>query len=160
MSRSIVLFSGAVVVPVLLVLALRTPERNAKRTETADNEIQSTAPVETPTAPVTVPNTWPTSRSADSSPSEAVLTERLRATLGKSAPQAALDLAREIDRQYPDGVQAEERSLYIIDALIALDQISEMRDEARRHLSKWPNSEISMRVMARTGVHPEPKPLP
>ena len=165
MSRNIVFFCGAVVLAVFLGRALHTPERSARRRVAANDEIPSMTPVETPVPLVTAPSTSSASHSVgqppntDSSPGEAILTERLRESLRRSAPQVTLDLAREIDRQYPDGAQAEERSLYIIDALIALDKISEMRDEARRHLSRWPNSEMSTRVMARTGVHPEPRPL-
>jgi hypothetical protein len=84
--------------------------------------------------------------------------DQLRSTLGKGTPQATLELARQLERIYPDGAQAEERSLYAIDALIALNRISEMRDEARRHLAKWPGTAVSERVEARTGVHPEIHP--
>jgi len=91
-------------------------------------------------------------------PSEAALMDQLRGTLGKGTPQATLELARQLERTYPDGAQAEERSLYAIDALIALNRISEMRDEARRHLAKWPGTVVSDRVEARTGVHPEIHP--
>ena len=84
--------------------------------------------------------------------------DQLRGTLGKGTPQATLELARQLERTYPDGAQAQERSLYAIDALIALNRISEMRDEARGHLAKWPGTAISERVEARTGVHPEIRP--
>ena len=169
MRRHLPVVSSAVALAVLGWFAwhsIRQPVEPAAATTDENHsslsiETAATSEDATGTAPVAAVAASTTSSAALShSPSEAMMMDRLRATLGKGTPQATLDLARDIERSYPDGAQAQERSLYAIDALIALNRITEMRDEARRHLEKWPGTPTSARVMARTGVHPELRPPP
>ena len=165
MSRKLTAALGAVALGVLAVFWMRAALRPAAR---AEPEPASSAPDATSGSVVSAPDSTHTSATLGNVmpipvpgtqlPSEAVMMDQLRGTLGKGTPQATLELARQLERAYPDGAQAEERSLYAIDALIALDRIREMRDEARRHLAKWPATAISERVEARTGVHPEIHP--
>jgi hypothetical protein len=165
MSRSFAIGLGAVALGVLALLAMRAASPGAAR---AEPEPLSDAPVAATVSVVSAPDSMSTLAAPGSAapnpvpsaqlPSEAVMMDQLRGTLGKGTPQATLELARQLEQTYPDGAQAQGRSLYAIDALIALNRISEMRDEARRHLAKWPGTAISERVEARTGVHPEIHP--
>lgn len=163
MIRNIVFFLGAVTLAGLGAYAFRTPSRITHASIEASNEVPSnvaaTAAASDPSFPYASTAVVPRPPPPASSPSEAGLMDQLRATVRQRQPQVILELARQIDRLYPDGSQAEERSLYIIDSLIALDRIPEMRDEARRHLAKWPDTEMAERITARTGVHPDPRPL-
>ena len=165
MSRNLNIALGALALGVMAVLVLRVASHPAAH---AEPEPVSGAPVAAIASAVNAPDSTSTSAAPGSVapsplpsaqlPSEAVMMDQLRGTLGKGTPQATLELARQLERAYPEGAQAQERSLYAIDALIALDRISEMRDAARRHLAKWPGTAISERVEARTGVHPEIHP--
>ena len=165
MSRNLTVVLGAVALGVLAMLAMRAVSPAAVR---AESEPLSDVPVAATVSAVSAPDSTSTSAPPGSAapsplpstqlPSEVVMMDQLRSTLGKGTPQATLELARQLERIYPDGAQAEERSLYAIDAIIALNRISEMRDEARRHLAKWPGTAVSERVEARTGVHPEIHP--
>lgn len=164
MRRDLLLASGAVALAALGWFMWQAGRQPVEPAEATIDESHSRAPLEPTAPPADVTDTAPATAASASSagtvaatplPSEAVMMDNLRATLGKGTPQATLDLARDLAHVYPDGSQAEERSLYAIDALIALNRITEMRDEARRHLEKWPGSPTSARVMARTGVHPE-----
>ena len=162
MSRNLAIVLGAVALAVLAMLAMRAASPAATHGQPEPLSIAATVgavsaldSTSTSAAPGSVaPRPSPSTQV----PSEAVMMEQLRGTLGRGTPQATLELARQLERTYPDGAQAQERSLYAIDALIALNRIGEMRDEARRHLAKWPGTAISERIEARTGVHPEINP--
>lgn len=167
MRRNWLIAAGAVALVALAWLVWHSFRRPVERAAASIAESQSSIPVET-TDPIE--NTAGSSSDAavaantrgaetlSHTPSEPVIMDRLRATLGKGMPQTTLEVAGELERVYPEGAMAEERSLYIIDALIALNRIPQMRDAARRHLEKWPGTPTSVRVMARTGVHPELRP--
>jgi len=163
MSRKLVIVIVALLATAVGVFLFRTPSRS-HAVEPVISDVVSRASEEAPlvgeVAPSPVTAASAPGQPPVTTPAESALMAELRATLGKGTPQATLDLGRKLERLYPDGVLAEERSLYVIDALIALDRIPDMRDEARRHLAKWPGTETSDRVMARTGVHPELRPAP
>lgn len=92
--------------------------------------------------------------------SDAALMDALRASLTARDPATTLELAERHEFMYPDSPQGPERSLYAVDALIALNRIGKARDEAERHLKRWPKSPFAGRIESRTGVHPRPGPPP
>lgn len=165
MTRKTLILAGIAAALVAAIGVLRTPK---KVTVPAASEAQVQEAVSATVAPespqteevVAAPVQEVAPVSSAAVPTEAAMMDRLRATLNQGTPQVTLDMAREIQRAYPDGAQAEECSLYAIDALIALNRISDMREDARLHLRKWQNTPIAERVMARTGVHPEIRPPP
>jgi hypothetical protein len=167
MRRWFVTLAAVAALAGLTLVLLRTPPRRPSPATAPANDTATTVGNEVtnsvlPTGKDTLAATGARElvvREDPDSQSEAALMAQLRATLGRGTPQATLDLARKLEKTYPDGAEAEERSLCTIDALIALNRIADMRDEARRHLAKWQGSPISARVEARTGVHPAPRPL-
>jgi hypothetical protein len=60
--------------------------------------------------------------------------------LGGSDPARALELAREGNRQFPNGADAAERSWTICKSLAALGRSSEAQDEARRMVEQYPGT--------------------
>jgi hypothetical protein len=168
MSGRFVILTGAALLSVLVLAMLRAPLHGSSPAEPPPSVIATTVRNEATdsVAPAMSTSTQSIATAREevlpakpANTSEADMMAELRATLGKGTPQATLDLARTLEKTYPDGAEAEERSLYAIDALIALNRIADMRDEARRHLAKWSGSPLSARVQARTGVHPEAHPL-
>ena len=86
-------------------------------------------------------------------PAEGVKMERLR-SLADDDPWAALELSREIEREFPSGQMVDERSLLTMRALVHLGRIAAARDEATAFFEQHPESPWAERVERLTGVHP------
>lgn len=99
----------------------------------------------------------PPSALAASEPTEAELLAGLRARVD-SQPAAALELARDAERRFPEGPTADERVLLKLQALVHLNQIAEARVEASAFLDRHPDSPWAARVVRLTGMHPRPRP--
>jgi len=84
---------------------------------------------------------------------EAVLMARLRKVAG-SDPAAAVELAREGNRRFPDSPDAPERESILIHALAALDRPSEARGRAEFMVNHYPASTWVREIEAFTGAHP------
>lgn len=90
--------------------------------------------------------------------SEAALMTRLRAAVDADPP-AALALADEGDRRFPDGTLADERAFLRMRALVHLNRIVDARVRARELYARSPDSPWSARAFQLTGEHPRPTPL-
>jgi len=77
---------------------------------------------------------------------------RLRA-IKDSDPAAAVTLAREGNRRFPDSAQAPERTSILIHALVATDRGSEARGEAEQMVNHYPDSTWVRDVEHFTGAH-------
>jgi len=84
---------------------------------------------------------------------EAVLMARLREVAGPD-PTAAVELAREGNRRFPDSADAPERESILIHALAALDRPSEARGRAELMVNHYPDSTWVREIEAFTGAHP------
>jgi len=84
--------------------------------------------------------------------SEAQLMARLRA-IKDSDPAAAVTLAREGNRRFPDGADAPERTSILIHSLVATDKGSEARGEAEQMVNHYPDSPWVREVEHFTGAH-------
>lgn len=112
----------------------------------------------TPPAPhVEVPSAPEERRPPEVKPSEAELLSQLRA-LVDAQPAAALALAEEARRQFPDGPTADERSLLEMQALVHVDRIADARVQATAFFQRYPGSPFAERVFRLTGMHPRPRP--
>jgi hypothetical protein len=83
---------------------------------------------------------------------EAVLMAHLRDVAG-SDPNAAVELAREGNRRFPDSPDAPERTSILIHALAALDRPSEARGAAEGMVNHYPDSPWVREIEAFTGAH-------
>lgn len=83
---------------------------------------------------------------------EAVLMARLRDVAG-SDPSAAVELAREGNRRFPDSADAPERTSILVHALAALDCPSEARGAAEGMVNHYPDSPWVREIEAFTGAH-------
>jgi hypothetical protein len=77
---------------------------------------------------------------------------RLRA-IASSDPTAAVELAREGNRRFPDSADAPERTSILIHALSALDRPSDARGEAEDMVNHYPDSPWVQEVERFTGAH-------
>lgn len=127
------------------------PEPPAAPAQRAPPPQQATAAAPAKAAQSALPST-------SKPPSEVELMEKLRANLKAREARAILEVIDQLEFLYPDSPQAPERSNYAIDAHIALNQIHEAREEARKHFDRWPNSPFAGRVHAQTGVRPPIRP--
>ena len=84
--------------------------------------------------------------------SEAQLMTRLRA-IKDGDPTAAVSLAREGNRRFPDSADAPERTSILIHALVAGDKGSEARGEAEQMVNHYPDSSWVREVEHFTGAH-------
>jgi hypothetical protein len=82
---------------------------------------------------------------------------RLR-VLVKSAPTAAVSLARESMARFPNSPDAAERHKLLIDALLNLDNYREARGEAERMVNLYAGTPWAVDVERRTGAHPHVRP--
>jgi hypothetical protein len=76
---------------------------------------------------------------APSPPTEASLMSALH-DLGASDPARALELAREGNRQFPNGPDAAERSSTVCKSLAALGRFSEAQAAARQMVERYPGT--------------------
>jgi hypothetical protein len=83
---------------------------------------------------------------------EAALMARLRGVKDVDAG-AAVVLAREGNRRFPDGADAAERSSILIHALAAQGLASEARGEAEDMINRYPDSSWVREVELFTGAH-------
>lgn len=91
--------------------------------------------------------------SASASPvGERQLMTRLRSIKDKD-PAAAVALAREGNRRFPDSSDAPERASILIRALAALGQTSEARGEAESMVNHYPDSEWVRDMERFSGAH-------
>ncbi len=70
-----------------------------------------------------------------------------------SNPAAAIDLARDGNRRFPDSVDAPERHSILIHALADAERRSEARGEAEHMVNHYPDSEWVREVERFTGAH-------
>jgi len=75
-------------------------------------------------------------------------------------PAEALESARALERDLPEGRFADERSLLTMQALVHLNRIGEARGEAKRFYERFPKSAWTERVFRLTGYQARPKPGP
>jgi len=83
---------------------------------------------------------------------EARLMARLRA-IKDSDPAAAVTMAREGNRRFPESTDAPERTSILIHALVAVDKGSEARGEAEQMVNHYPDSSWVREVERFTGAH-------
>jgi hypothetical protein len=83
---------------------------------------------------------------------EPQLMTRLRAVKDKD-PAAAIELAREGNRRFPDSADAPERASILIHALAALDRPSEARGEAEDMVNHYPDSNWVREIERFIGAH-------
>ena len=93
-----------------------------------------------------------TTAPAAAEPDEGQLMARLRA-IKDSDPAAAVPLAREGNRRFPDSADAPERTSILIHALVATDKGSEARGEAEHMVNHYPDSTWVREVERFTGAH-------
>jgi hypothetical protein len=83
---------------------------------------------------------------------EARLMERLRAIKDQD-PAAAVTLAREGNRRFPDSPAAPERTSILVHALVAAGDPSAARGEAEEMVNHYPDSSWVREVEQFTGAH-------
>jgi hypothetical protein len=69
------------------------------------------------------------------------------------APAAAIELAREGNRRFPDSVDAPERASILVHALAARGEASAARGEAERMVNHYPDSAWVREVEQFSGAH-------
>jgi hypothetical protein len=77
---------------------------------------------------------------------------RLRSIKDSNAA-AAIDLARDGNRRFPDSADAPERHSILIHALADSEQRSEARGEAEQMVNHYPDSEWVREIERFTGAH-------
>lgn len=102
-----------------------------------------------PQAPAPTPPPPPAAKA----PSEEQAMAQLR-RLAKESPDAALALARDLDRRYPGSAHAEEREALVIDALVWKGDIGQARTNAEEFLARHPAGPRAVQIERLTGVHP------
>ena len=113
-------------------------------------------PAPTPLPPAARPR--PSPPAAAAGPTEVALMAELR-EIGASDPARALALARDGNRRFARGAGAPERSWTICKSLAALGRASEARDEARRMVDQYPDTEwandVRRHLLSQPLEHPE-----
>jgi hypothetical protein len=153
------LIVGGVAV-VALVTAARRCDQLGQHASVQEGEAESPAPANRPAAtaparrpPALVPPTAPVPSSAPAgSLNEPQLMVQLR-SIKDSNPAAAIDLARDGNRRFPDSADAPERHSILIHALANAEQRSEARGEAEQMVNHYPDSEWVREVERFTGAH-------
>jgi len=131
-----------------------TPESSARaRTE---DPFPLPMPHPPPHADAATPAATPPTSGLSSAPEvlldEATLMNRLR---GLEETDAALraELAREVNRRFPDSADAPERASILVHALATLGRASEARGEAEDMVNRYPDSKWVHEVERFTGAH-------
>jgi hypothetical protein len=88
---------------------------------------------------------------------ERVLMAKLRA-LGATAPERALQLAREGNALFPNSPDAAERAWFVVKSLDSLGRFREGRDEARTMVERYRGSSWAADVERHTLVYPLDQP--
>lgn len=86
-------------------------------------------------------------------PNEETLMTTLR-TLGDSAPERSLELARAAEQRFPASPDAAERSWYVCKSLVNLERFYDAREEARRMVSEYPGTSWATDVARHLLVNP------
>jgi hypothetical protein len=134
-------------------LALVTAARRCDKSKPVESEQENapelSAPAAAPRPPalLTAPTAAPTGQL-----NEPQLMARLR-SIKDSNPVAAIDLARDGNKRFPDTADAPERASILIHALANAEQRSEARGEAEQMVNHYPDSEWVREVERFTGAH-------
>jgi len=67
---------------------------------------------------------------------------------------AALEMAREGDRRFPNGEAAAERAMIEVKSLAREGRLSEARGAAEQMVSRYPGTPWAREVERHTGAHP------
>jgi hypothetical protein len=148
-----VLIVGGVAALALVTAARRCDKSKPVESEQENaSESSAPAPARTAAAPrppalLTAPTAAPTGQL-----NEPQLMARLR-SIKDSNPVAAIDLARDGNKRFPDTADAPERASILIHALANAEQRSEARGEAEQMVNHYPDSEWVREVERFTGAH-------
>jgi hypothetical protein len=153
------LIIGGVAV-VALVTAARRCDQPRQHASVQEGESESPAPANRPAVttparrpPALLPPTAPVPSSAPAGLlNEPQLMVRLR-SIKDSNPAAAIDLARDGNRRFPDSADAPERHSILIHALANAEQRSEARGEAEQMVNHYPDSDWVREIEGFTGAH-------
>ncbi len=134
--------------------------RRSKDSSANDAPQAAAPPVEAGPAPPPLPEPGsPVSTAAQptqppSTPSDEVsLMGRLRG-IEDTDPVQALELAREGNRRFPDGVDAAERAAIVVKSLARTGHLSEARGEAEAMVNRYSGTRWALEVEQQTGAHP------
>jgi len=147
-----------------VALGLATAARRCDEPKPRETVQESApAPSTTPSAAPAVPKLRPPAPAAPTvaappSParpaalSEAHLMVQLR-NMKESKPAAAVELARDGNKRFPDSADAPERTSILIHALASQGASSEARGEAENMVNHYPDSEWVREIEQFTGAH-------
>ena len=149
-----VLIVGGVAALALVTAARRCDKSKPVESE-QENASESSAPSPARTAaaprpPALVPAA-PTAAPAGPL-SETQLMARLR-SIKESNPAAAIELARDGNKRFPETADAPERASILIHALASQGASSEARGEAEQMVNHYPDSEWVREIERFTGAH-------
>ena len=138
-----------------LVTAARRCDKSKPVESEQENASESSAPAPARTAaaprpPALVPAA-PTAAPAGPL-SETQLMARLR-SIKESNPAAAIELARDGNKRFPETADAPERASILIHALASQGASSEARGEAEQMVNHYPDSEWVREIERFTGAH-------
>jgi len=151
------LIVGGVAVVALATAATRrcdNPVREPGQENVAPSSEPTTQPVPTaaPRPPQLAPPAAPAPKPASlASLNEAQLMARLRSVKDHAA--AAIELARDGNRRFPDTADAPERTSILIHALANQGASSEARGEAEQMVNHYPDSDWVREIERFTGAH-------
>jgi hypothetical protein len=150
------LIVGGVAVVALVTAARRCdqPTREPVQENVAASSAPAPQPVPAakPRPPALVPPTPAAAPAPAAALGEAQLMARLRSIKDSNAA-AAIELARDGNRRFPDSADAPERHSILIHALANAEQRSEARGEAEQMVNHYPDSEWVREVERFTGAH-------
>lgn len=162
MNRASKVAVRALIVGGVAVVALATattrrcdnPAREPGQENVAPSSEPTTQPVPTaaPRPPQLAPPAAPAPKPASlASLNEAQLMARLRSVKDHAA--AAIELARDGNRRFPDTADAPERTSILIHALANQGASSEARGEAEQMVNHYPDSDWVREIERFTGAH-------
>jgi hypothetical protein len=148
-----VLIVGGVAALALVTAARRCDKSKPVESE-QENASESSAPAPARTTAPRPPALLPPAPTAAPTGqlNEPQLMARLR-SIKDSNPVAAIDLARDGNKRFPDTADAPERASILIHALANAEQRSEARGEAEQMVNHYPDSEWVREVERFTGAH-------
>ena len=161
MRRTAILEGAAAVLIVLIGFGAAWVKRAGDSRPARPGALVDEPPWQPPMAPASMaavlPAIAPSTRGAASASGPSLLDEstlmaRLR-SVKDGDPAAAVDLAREGNRRFPDGPDAPERTSILIHALAGLGRASEARGEAEEVVNRYPDSSWVREVELFTGAH-------
>jgi hypothetical protein len=145
------------VAAVALLTAARRCDQPTPRESVQENAPAPSAPTNQPAPAAAVPRPpAPPPAVLTAAPSgplnEAQVMARLR-SIKDSNPAAAIEVAREGNKRFPDTADAPERASILIHALASQGASSEARGEAEQMVNHYPDSEWVREVERFTGAH-------